>query len=354
MEPLDQSLQVQACVNVQNGGGGGWQSIFAPRLRSLDLLIAAPSDPAGLAGWGDVAFAQSLQRALRGCGLATRLLFRDTYESATPPPAGTGLLLLRGKFRPRPEWLSQATYCTRLLWQISWPLDISAAELASYDRLFVASAQDRQRLAYLSGKPTHVLPQATDFRMAGAPRQPSRGLLFVGNTRGLVRPLVLGFGRSGLPLTLIGSGWEAYGLRAERQSISNHALPALYGESLAVLNDHHGAMRDFGYLNNRVFDVLACGVPVITDMAPGCPEALLPGIVVHGPDDDPQATLAEVMRRRSKPGLLQWVSGVVAREHSFQARAEALLAACGLGSGLADSGGWTRGAALAAPADLWP
>lgn len=299
-------------------------------MRSLDLLIAAPSDPDGLAGWGDVAFAQSLQRALRGQGVATRLLFRDTYESANRPPDGTGLLVLRGKFRPRPEWLSQAGYGARLLWQISWPLDISGEELVAYDHLFVASSQDRQRLEYLSGKPTHVLPQATDFRLAGPPRPPSRGLLFVGNTRGVERPLVLAFGRAGLPLSLIGSGWEVYGLRAERQSISNHALPALYGESLAVLNDHHGAMRDFGYLNNRVFDVLACGVPVITDMAPGCPEALLPGIVVHGPGDDPQATLQEVMVRRSQPGLLQRISAVVAREHSFEARAAALLATCGL------------------------
>ncbi|SBO44587.1 glycosyltransferase [Cyanobium sp. NIES-981] len=297
-------------------------------MRQLDLLVAAPSDPAGFAGWGDVAFAQSLQRAFRSFGVATRLLFRDTYTTAPAPPPETALLVLRGKFRPLPAWLEQAPYQSLLLWQISWPLDVSRQELAAYDHLFVASAQDRQRLAYLSGRPTTVLLQATDFQQLGPPQAPCRGLLFVGNTRGVARPLVLAFARSGLPLTVIGAGWEVYGIRAERSSISNHELPDLYARSLAVLNDHHTAMRDFGYLNNRVFDVLACGVPVITDGAPGCPGELSPAVLVHGPKDDPQATLAAVHRCRDRVGLLQQLSRHVAGHHRFEHRAGEILQCC--------------------------
>ncbi|EDY38794.1 glycosyl transferase, family 2, putative [Cyanobium sp. PCC 7001] len=275
-----------------------------------------------------MAFAQSLQRAFRAKGVATRLLFRDTYETAPLPPHDTTLLVLRGKFRPKPAWLEHCPHRRRLLWQISWPLDISREELASYHRVFVASRQDRKRLAYLSGRPTHVLLQATDFRCFGTPPLPSRGLLFVGNTRGVDRPLILAFARSGIPLTIIGAGWDRYGIQAERESISNHELPKLYAQSLAVLNDHHGAMRDFGYLNNRVFDVLACGVPVITDMAPGCPDALLPGVVVHGPDHDPWQTLREVMARRDQAGLMAQIAACVASEHGFEARAEVMLRIC--------------------------
>jgi hypothetical protein len=294
-------------------------------LRHLDLLVAAPSDPSGLAGWGDVAFAWSLQRALRCRGVGSRLLFRDTYERARLPPEDTALLVLRGKFRPKDEWLRHAPYRLRLLWQISWPLDISRVELSAYDRLFVASVQDRDRIAYLSGKPTHVLLQATDFCLYGSQPLPARGLLFVGNTRAVERPIVLKFAESGLPLTVIGSGWEAYGIMAAANSVSNHALPQLYGESLAVLNDHHGAMRQFGYLNNRVFDALACGAPVITDMAPGCPEELREGVFVHGPRDDPRTTLKRVMDCRDNPWRLQRIRQKIEREHSFQARADRIL-----------------------------
>ena len=97
----------------------------------------------------------------------------------------------------------------------------------------------------------------------------------------MLRPIVAGFSKAGLPMELIGAGWEQLGLQAEATSIANQQLPARYRRALAVLNDHHQAMADYGYLNNRVFDVLACGVPVITDAAPGCPPELEPAVIRH-------------------------------------------------------------------------
>ncbi|MFM7648014.1 MAG: glycosyltransferase [Cyanobium sp.] len=292
----------------------------------VDLLIAAPADPEAHAGWGDVWFARGLQLGLQELGVASRLLYRDSHSRAPVPPPGSALLVLRGKYAPPASWLIRQPYACKALWLISWPLDPTPAELAAYDRLFVASAQDTPRIAQLSGKPTSTLLQASTFQHYGRPAPASGGLLFVGNTRGVSRPIVAGFSKAGLPLELIGAGWEELGLRAQASSIANHQLPARYRRALAVLNDHHQAMADYGYLNNRVFDVLACAVPVITDVAPGCPPELEDAVVRHPNGTDPRASLEQARDLRAKPLLLSRVARCVRQQHSFVARARQLLA----------------------------
>ncbi len=292
----------------------------------LDLLIAAPSDPEAHASWGDVHFARGLQLGLQQLGVTSRLLYRDNHGKAPPPPPGSSLLVLRGKYAPPASWLARQAYARKALWLISWPLDPTPAELAAYDRLFVASTQDTPRIARLSGRPASPLLQATGFWHVGRPAPASGGLLFVGNTRGVSRPIVRAFHRAGLPLELIGAGWEELGLQPEASSIANHQLPARYRRALAVLNDHHQAMADYGYLNNRVFDVLACAVPVITDVVPGCPPDLEAAVVRHPDGADPRASLEQARALRAQPLLLSRVARCVRQQHSFVARARQLLA----------------------------
>lgn len=275
--------------------------------------------------WGDYHFARELQLALHRLGLSSRLLFRDSYRRQPEPVGGSGLLVLRGKFTPRSNWLACSSYALKAAWLISWPLDPTPSELAGYDLLFVASIQDRTRIATLSGRPTHTLLQASAFGSVSRPQPVRSGLLFVGNYRGVERPTVADFALAGLPLELIGKGWDEVGLQAAASEIANHALPGRYSQALAVLNDHHGAMADYGYLNNRVFDVLACGVPVITDAAPGCPKELEAGVIRHRPGDDPVANLMKAEKLRSDHLRMAGLAAAVRERHSFDARAMRLL-----------------------------
>jgi hypothetical protein len=296
-------------------------------MRHLDLLIAAPSDPGSHVNWGDLHFARSLQLALATKGVGSRLMFRDTHRHLPPPPPVSGLLVLRGKFAPPLDWLRSQPYICKAIWLISWPLDPSLEELSAYDQLFVASAQDTARVARLSCKPATTLLQATAFSSHGAAPPPRCGLLFVGNTRGVMRPVVQGFAQAGLPLELIGDGWQAFGLDTRAKGVANAQLPQLYRHSLAVLNDHSAAMAAYGYLNNRVFDVLACGVPVITDVAPGCPPALAAGLVRTGSGSglDAQTALSQAQELRADQPLMQAIAGEVRRHHSFTSRADTIL-----------------------------
>ncbi len=294
-------------------------------IRHLDLLIAAPSDPRSHVNWGDLHYARSLQRALACQGVRSRLLFRDTFRRVQAAPKGSALLVLRGKYAPPLDWLRGQPYGCRALWLISWPLDPSTEELGCYDQLFVASDQDRSRLALLSGKPTTTLLQATAFSSHGAAPHPSCGLLFVGNTRGLLRPVVQSFAEAQLPLEIIGEGWHAFGLDARAKGVANADLPQLYRHALAVLNDHSETMAAYGYLNNRVFDVLACGVPVITDVAPSCPATLAAGVVSTGSGLDALSALARASELRANQPLMQKIAQEVRQKHSFASRAMTLM-----------------------------
>lgn len=296
-------------------------------LEALDLLIAAPSDPTRHAGWGDYHYARALQQALRAQRIGGRLLFRDQLQGLRIGPRH-GLLVLRGKFRPSADWLRSSAYHVRLLWVISWPLDLTPEELRLYDLILVASAQDQPRIARLSGRPTITMPQATAFSSVLPPPADDGHLLFIGNTRGVERPIVQSFAHADCPLALIGQGWDQLGLRAQASSIANEQLPGRYRKALAVLNDHHGAMRDYGYLNNRLYDALACGVPVITDLALGCPDNLRPAVILHQPGrDDPADAISAARRLRRQPELLLQIAREVQRHHSFDARAVTLLKA---------------------------
>lgn len=292
----------------------------------MDLLVAAPSEPSGLANWGDYHFGRSFVNALRGHGVDTRLLFRDNYKDHSGRNSSRTLLVLRGKYRPDHDWLLCGRYRHHILWLISWPLDVLPSELELYDLILVASHQDRPRIAALSDKPTLTMPQATAFRSFGPAPAGDGKLLFIGNTRGLRRPIVQAFAAADTPLALIGQGWEKCGLQPEATSIANNLVPQRYGQALAVLNDHHGDMRTYGYMNNRIYDVLACAVPVITDHAASCPQELLPGVIVHRPgQDDPAEAVSEARRRRRQPEALLEIARNVRRNHSFSARANQLL-----------------------------
>ena len=140
-------------------------------MRHLDRLIAAASDPAAHANWGDVHFARGLQLGLRDLGVSSRLLYRHTHQNSPPPPPDSGLLVLRGKYAPPPAWLACQPHRPKALWLISWPLDPTPGELAAYDHLFVASAQDRPRIARLSGRPATTLLQAVETEARKAATQ---------------------------------------------------------------------------------------------------------------------------------------------------------------------------------------
>lgn len=176
---------------------------------------------------------------------------------------------LRGKRRctPRPDTLNA-------IWILSHPGTVTANELNAFDVIYAGSNRLAEELDSTVTPPVEVLRQCTDTgiftpdsNMTDHKRQ---GLLFVANSRGVRRPMLEWALSAGLKPCLIGQGWQQLdmGHLVLADHIENTDLPALYANARYGMNDHWGDMAYYQIVNNRVFDCLASGLPLISDGFP--------------------------------------------------------------------------------------
>jgi spore maturation protein CgeB len=139
---------------------------------------------------------------------------------------------------------------------------------------------------------------------------------------------------AGLPLSVIGARWDWLPEGAWiRRHIRNSKLGAFYASAKVVLNDHPPEMRLQGYVNNRVFDVLACGTPLVSDPVAGLPDGFDEFVYFA---DDPQSLKDAIAEAASEDAPMRArrreFSEYVREFHSFDARVVVLVDALGLGS----------------------
>ncbi|TSD09058.1 glycosyltransferase [Curtobacterium sp. KBS0715] len=303
---------------------GGTESLL------WSLKIAAPAGPGG-DGWGDVYFAAELAGALERLGQRVRIDRRDAHVR-DDDAADDVTLVIRGLDRVPPNPAS-----VNLLWVISHPDDVSDTELRSFDRVFAAGPAWAAAASARAGLPVTPLLQATDpavFRPVPAHGPDAGRVVFVGSTRGVVRPLVADAVAIGADLRVHGPGWDALvpaGSLGE-PSLTRSEVATAYASAKVVLNDHWDDMAAGGFVSNRVFDVLAAGGVVVTDPVEGIADVLdVPTLAVARDRGDLAALLAPDRGWPSAAERARIAAGIAA-EHSFDARARVLLDAARVGS----------------------
>jgi spore maturation protein CgeB len=216
---------------------------------------------------------------------------------------------------------------------MSHPSEVAPGELDSADLVLAGSELLADRYRTSTDTPVVVMPQAADARrFTPGPAEPARAsrVLFVGNTRSVPRPAVLGALDAGLPLTLIGGGWERY-VDADRvlhPSVPNAVLPGWYRSADVVLNDHWEDMARWGLISNRVFDVLACGGCVVSDEVPGMSELLDDAIATFTDRDDVGAAVrALLVDPDARSARAERGQRAVLAAHTWEHRAAQLVAA---------------------------
>ncbi|MET0884644.1 MAG: glycosyltransferase, partial [Acidimicrobiales bacterium] len=93
------------------------------------------------------------------------------------------------------------------------------------------------------------------------------------------------------------------------------------------LNDHWETMRAWGIVSNRIYDVLACGTPVVSDRLPEIDDQLPDGVLTFADADELGHQVRELLAdptaaaRRAEAGR-----AAVLAAHTLDHRADQLLA----------------------------
>lgn len=294
-----------------------------PANVTLRFAIKIPAPSGKRQEWGDFHFAESLSEALRVLGHTVKIDFRDQWYEGKPQDSDV-VIVLRGliRYTPHPEHVN-------VLWNISHPDQVSYEEYDQFDLVYVASLSYPALLAHVIRQQPRPLLQCTDptrFSMHTDETVEPAEVLFVGNSRGQRRPIVDWAVEANLPLRVHGTRWESFipSHYVAGQNIANPELGKHYSAAGVVLNDHWESMADFGFLSNRIFDVLAAGGTLVSDAVPSIQRVFGDGVTEV---DSARSLAAAVEQHAAHPPSVarrKAISAGVAREHSFVQRAGAI------------------------------
>lgn len=274
--------------------------------------------------WGDVPYADDLGRALTDLGQQV-VITRHGGHNQSSAYLEDVTLTIRGAEPAAPH-----AGRINVLWVISRSERVTVEEVRSYDAVFAASPSWAAWMSEQSGRPVHVLLQATAperFHPSVTPASRAEDVLFVGGPRlnegG--RPIVNAALDAGFRVGLWGGKWDEV---APPELYRGSFLPfgeaaSHYRAAAVLLNDHMESMREWGFINNRTFDAVAAGVPVISDRLDGLD---LFGGAVRAVDGI-EGVVDALQDRSWIPGSAEMlsISERIRDEHSFARRAEVLL-----------------------------
>ena len=296
----------------------------APRLRWA-IKNPAPYGPEGV-HWGDTYYAKHLAESLERLGQEVVIDYRPEFmrESARHDDV---VLLLRGlaPYFPVPGQVS-------MMWVISHPEMLAESDGRGWDRIYVASTAYAPKLAAQWCRPVLPLLQATDpsrFNPDVAEHDTGYPLLFLGSSRNQARPMVMDSVERNLGVSVIGKDWDQFvppGV-VRSEFMANDGVGAAYRSAGILLNDHWDDMRAEGFISNRLFDAVAAGARVITDDVVGLREVFGKSVQVATSADELEALVRAENRDEifGTDAERRAAAEVIAREHSFDARAAVLL-----------------------------
>lgn len=279
--------------------------------------------------WGDYAYAVALKRYLDRMGKYTVI---DLYEDWNCEEDADVVLVLRGREFYRPDRRNEK--CLYIMWNISHPEMVTEEEYQLYDVICVGSLHYAKKLQKKITVPVVPLLQCTDTELfypdQEAEKHRGKDYLFIGNSRNVARPCVLWAAKDKLPLKIWGAGWKAMlgpdKTMVQDVFIENSDIPALYRSARVTLNDHWKDMLDYQFVNNRIFDALACGLPVISDCCDELRDIFPDAVLYYSNKEEFQKCVAQLENDYDAIKArvdAQWP--MIKEKYSFEARARELV-----------------------------
>ncbi|MCM3616827.1 glycosyltransferase [Sutcliffiella horikoshii] len=271
---------------------------------------------------GDYHIGRSLTKYLERRGIHVTT---DYYPKWNKKRKADVVFVIRGRF---PYKTSKNSI--NIMWNISHPESIKLSEYKRYDIIFVASTKYAEILKRKLKKPVFPLLQCTDieeFQETDSTLK-REGFIFVGNTRGVKRECVPWSVELNIPIQVWGSGWERW---IDKKYIvdtyvRNEDLGKLYSKSQVILNDHWGDMKKYGFINNRTYDALACGLPIISDYHPALEKLFPTGILFYNNKNELAECYKEIQNSYDDVKKnTECLTKKVREEFSFEQRVKEIL-----------------------------
>lgn len=205
----------------------------------------------------------------KGSDLRSRL--RKAVEAAR-----ADLVLVIGGLDLDPDLVAQLAAETAVPWANWYPDDLRSVDriirsAPAYGHIFVAGSDVAARVRDWLGRPVEIVPLAADpsiYRPLRSRDQFRANVVFAGSATARREALLTGLVEFGLALW--GPGWRRTSLRdyCRGEVPSTEEYVRAYGGASVAVNIHHtmaGNGDGEGFVNQRVFEIAAIGVPQIVD-----------------------------------------------------------------------------------------
>ena len=214
------------------------------------LKIGAPNREVA-PRWGDLHFAEALARELRRRGHRALVQTLDEWEDEAGLRYDV-VVHLKGlsRYHPKPGQFN-------VLWSISHPAELTGEECDGYDLVCVASPlfadELRERTAHAGDRARAGDRPAACIRPDPDAASWRHELVYVANSRNVLRPIVRDLLPTEHDLAIWGANWEGLidSSRVVAEHVPNDELRHVYSSAGIVLNDHWDDMREHGYISNR-------------------------------------------------------------------------------------------------------
>lgn len=247
--------------------------------------------------WGDYHVGIQLKKAFERFNFSVILVMMPYWDSKVYEDYDIKLVL-----RGNSDYIPSKSI--NLLWNLYDPETLTEEYCSLFDHVFVCSEYHKSKLKC---KNVSVLMQCVDSHNLNNKYGNDNRFIFVGNKRRGDRNGVLWAKGNKMDLELYGVGWK------DSKVLNSDEVKKIYGGNI-VLNDHLETMREYGYISNKCFDIVANGGKLLCDNVKGIKDVFKDYVTIYKDSKDLYVKYREMVKTKSESIKInkEWV-----KKHSY-------------------------------------